>query len=158
MNRTHTWRLVAVLSVVAITAMACGKDDNNASSTTAGGSSSTTTGSFINPKEDCKDYKPTQGISDGTITVGTVRPAEGPYAIYDTVTKGIEKYFDVGQREGRREGRRRQDLQAEPRQGGRRLRPGPHARPWSRSSWSRTASSPWSVRSAPRPRSPSGST
>jgi branched-chain amino acid transport system substrate-binding protein len=92
MNRTHTWRLVAVLSVVAIAAMACGKNNDNASTTTAAGSSSSG-GSFINPKEDCKDYKPTQGISNGTITVGTVRPAEGPYAIYDTVTKGIEKYF-----------------------------------------------------------------
>jgi branched-chain amino acid transport system substrate-binding protein len=95
MRRTQTWRLVAVLSALAITAMACGKDDNNnsASSSNSGGSSSSSSSAFINPKEDCKDYKPTQGISNGTITVGTVRPAEGPYAIYDTVTTGIEKYF-----------------------------------------------------------------
>ena len=93
MNRTHSWRLVAVLSVVAFAAMACGKNNDNASSTTTTGSSSAGTTSFINPKDDCRDYKPTQGISNGTITVGTVRPAEGPYAIYDTVTKGIDKYF-----------------------------------------------------------------
>jgi branched-chain amino acid transport system substrate-binding protein len=73
--------------------MACGKNDDKASTTTAAGSSSTASSSFINPKEDCKDYKPTQGISNGTITIGTVRPAEGPYAIYDTVTTGLEKYF-----------------------------------------------------------------
>jgi branched-chain amino acid transport system substrate-binding protein len=92
MNRT-TWRALAVLAVVALSAAACGKDDNKASSTTAAGGSSSSSGSFINPKDDCTDYKPTQGINGNTITVGTVRPTSGPYAIYDTVTKGIEKYF-----------------------------------------------------------------
>ena len=37
-----------------------------------------------------------------------MRPASGPYAIYDR-HQGVETYFDVGQRQGWRQGRRRQD-------------------------------------------------
>ena len=33
------------------------------------------------------------GISGDTIKIGTIRPASGPYAIYDQVTAGMEAYF-----------------------------------------------------------------
>ena len=62
--------------------------------------SGTQTKAFIDPKADCSDYKPTAGIDGDTITIGTVRPASGPYSIYDTVTKGIEKYFAAANAKG----------------------------------------------------------
>ena len=96
MTRNSWWRfVVAALLPLTIVAASCGKD------TTSTGDSSTTTAkaaaaaAFIDPTKDCKGtYEPTKGITGSEILVGTVRPTSGPYAIYDTVTKGIEKYFD----------------------------------------------------------------
>jgi len=91
--------LVACLSLVSVS---CGRDD------TADGGDTTTptnadgggTKAFIDPAKDCPDYQGTKGISGDTITLGTVRPASGPYAIYDTVTKGIEAYFKAANSKG----------------------------------------------------------
>ena len=95
MGTTRTWRGFAVLLTVALASVACGRDNTSSSTTTAKPSSSTaTTKAFIDPTKDCTDYKPTQGITGDTIKIGTVRPASGPYSIYDTVTKGIEKFFE----------------------------------------------------------------
>jgi len=96
--------LVALLACLAFVAASCGRDDE----ADGGGDGGTDTTApvdgeskpFINPDEDCADYQGTAGISGDTITVGTVRPASGPYAIYDTVTKGIEAYFKAANAKG----------------------------------------------------------
>ncbi len=95
MKRTN-WRWLAGLLALSLVAAGCGRDDDNADDgdgivTTAKGEAA----GFIDPAADCEDYQPTAGITGDTILVGTVRPAEGPYVIYDTVTKGVEKYFDA---------------------------------------------------------------
>lgn len=97
--------LVALLACLAFVTTACGREDEadgggggDDTDTTApdGGKSA----AFINPEEDCADYQGTAGISGDTITIGTVRPASGPYAIYDTVTKGIEAFFKAANAKG----------------------------------------------------------
>ena len=93
---SSTWKRLAALGcAVAITASACGgRDDESDSTTTAkdGGSESGESAAFINPEVDCDDYQGTQGITGDTIKIGTIRPADGPYAIYDQVTSGLEAY------------------------------------------------------------------
>lgn len=101
MRSTMTLRLLTAVVSLALVSAACGRDDQTATD----GDGPTTTapaadGAFINPDEDCPDYQPTAGISGDTITVGTVRPASGPYSIYDTVTKGIEKFFEAANAKG----------------------------------------------------------
>ncbi len=94
MSSRSTFRVLAVLSCVALTAAACSRSSSTSSTTTAGkGATGTNTKAFINPTTDCTNYKGTQGISGNTITIGTVYPASGPYAIYAPVTTGIQKYF-----------------------------------------------------------------
>ncbi|HKY13566.1 MAG TPA: ABC transporter substrate-binding protein [Microthrixaceae bacterium] len=102
MNRSRTWRAVAVILALSLAAAGCGRDDDDSgdSDDSSTDDTSASSASFIDPAEDCEDYQPTQGISGDTITVGTVRPAQGPYAIYDTVTKGVEKFFDAANAKG----------------------------------------------------------
>lgn len=86
------WRSVAVLIVLAVTAVACGDDKEPAKS----GSSTpdaATPGAFIDPEKDCTGYKPTQGITGDTIKVGTVTPLTGNFNIYAKLTTGIQTYF-----------------------------------------------------------------
>jgi len=90
-------RLGAALVIsLSLVAAACGRDDET---TTDGGNSSETTAPgaapFIDPAKDCLEgYEPTKGVNGTEILVGTVRPTTGPARIYDTVTKGLEKYFE----------------------------------------------------------------
>ena len=94
MTRTRSWRSVAALLCLTIVASSCSKSDDKATTTTTSPSGSASTAAFIDPTKDCKNgYEPTQGITGNEILVGTVRPTSGPYAIYNTVTTGIEKYF-----------------------------------------------------------------
>lgn len=101
MRSTTTFRVLAAAMTLALLGASCGRDDDQA---TDGDGTATTAapsdGAFINPDEDCTDYQATAGISGDTITIGTVRPASGPYSIYDTVTKGIEKYFEAANAKG----------------------------------------------------------
>jgi branched-chain amino acid transport system substrate-binding protein len=101
MNRTTLKRTFAVMLAAGVLAAGCSRTDSTSTgsptgtgatggSTPAGGSAS---GPFIDPAADCKDYKGTAGISGDTIKIGTIRPASGPYAIYDQVTAGMEAYF-----------------------------------------------------------------
>jgi branched-chain amino acid transport system substrate-binding protein len=87
---------------VALAAVACGRSNASSSTTTAGGGQTpaTNTKAFINPATDCTNYKGTEGISGNTITIGTVSPASGPYAIYLPVTTGIQKYFAAANAKG----------------------------------------------------------
>lgn len=97
MTRTRWWRLVAALLCLSIIAASCGKDDKTSTgtTTTVKNGAPAAKANFIDPAKDCKGtYQPTKGVTGSEILVGTVRPTSGPYAIYDTVTKGIEKYFD----------------------------------------------------------------
>ena len=95
-NHSGLRRLLALFAVLALAATACGRDDDSSDGDDSGSDSGSSgeTAAFINPDVDCDDYKPTQGVENGEILVGTVRPAQGPYAIYDTITKGLEAYFD----------------------------------------------------------------
>lgn len=93
---TTVKRLSVVLIALTLVAAACGGRDDDSSSSDNGGSDSSgesASGAFINPDKDCTDYKGTQGITGDTIKIGTIRPAAGPYAIYDQVTAGMEAYF-----------------------------------------------------------------
>src|SRR4051794_11009912 len=101
MTRTRPLRLAAVAAALAMLVAACGRDDNKSEGTTttaASGSGKTT--AFIDPAQDCKDYQGTKGINGDTIKIGTVRPASGPYSIYDTVTKGLEAYVGAVNADG----------------------------------------------------------
>ena len=85
-------RLAALATTSALLLTGCGRDDKSSdsgSTTTAAGGSSK---AFIDPAKDCTAYEGTKGITGDTIKIGTVRPASGSYAIYDTVTKGLDAY------------------------------------------------------------------
>jgi branched-chain amino acid transport system substrate-binding protein len=107
MTSSKTIRALAVLSCFAFIAVGCGRDDESGDGGGGGDDTETTAApdgaknaAFIDPAADCTDYQPTAGIEGDTITIGTVRPASGPYSIYDTVTKGIEKYFAAANAKG----------------------------------------------------------
>ena len=97
MKHTPAWRLVALGSILTMGLAACGRNDSS-SDGGSGDDSQTTTGesadgAFIDPAADCDNYEGTKGIEGDTIKVGTVRPAQGPYQIYDTLTVGLDAYF-----------------------------------------------------------------
>ncbi|MGI9577963.1 MAG: ABC transporter substrate-binding protein [Microthrixaceae bacterium] len=98
-----TWkRLAAVAFATVLVASACGRDDDSDSSSddsngdsngdTNGDGSSEESGAFIDPSIDCADYQPTAGIDGETIKIGTIRPADGPFAIFDQITTGLEAW------------------------------------------------------------------
>lgn len=100
----HLWKVTAAaLIAVSLALTGCGNDE-----TSKGGDDSKTDentggdagGDFINPDEDCDDYQGTQGIEGDTIKLGTIRPAQGNYAIYDQLTQGIEAYFKAANADG----------------------------------------------------------
>jgi branched-chain amino acid transport system substrate-binding protein len=90
-------RLAAVLFATALVAAACGRDDSSSSSDDDSGSDSEDSSAeeasaFIDPSIDCADYQPTAGIEGDTIKIGTIRPADGPFAIFDQITTGLEAW------------------------------------------------------------------
>ena len=99
-------RLAALLAVMTLVAAACGRDDSSSSSDDSGSSDTTdsggdeASGAFIDPSIDCADYEGTAGIDGDTIKIGTIRPADGPYAIYDQVTTGLEAWVTSVNSEG----------------------------------------------------------
>lgn len=109
----HRWKVAAAgLLAVSMAMTGCSSRDNSSSGGDKGGASNTTaggdkgdetaSGAFINPDEDCSDYKGTQGVDGDTIKVGTIRPAPGTpnYGIYDNVTRGMEAYFTAANARG----------------------------------------------------------
>ncbi len=60
----------------------------------SGDSSSEESGAFIDPSIDCADYQGTAGIEGDTIKIGTIRPADGQFAIFDQITTGLEAWAD----------------------------------------------------------------
>ncbi|MCZ7629079.1 MAG: ABC transporter substrate-binding protein [Microthrixaceae bacterium] len=92
----HYWkRLTAVLAVTLLVAAACGRDDDSGSGSEGDGGDSggeDASGDFIDPDLDCASYDGTAGIEGDTIKIGTISPADGPYAIYDNVTKGLQAW------------------------------------------------------------------
>lgn len=99
-----SWKRLAPLAVaLALVAAACGGRNESSSSTTAasgGGGGGDAAAAFIDPAKDCANYLGTQGITGNTIKVGTIRPASGPYAIYDQVTTGLDAYFKAQNAKG----------------------------------------------------------
>ena len=99
-------RLAALLAVMTLVAAACGRDDSSSSSDDSGSSDTSdsggdeASGAFIDPSIDCADYEGTAGIDGDTIKIGTIRPADGPYAIYDQVTTGLEAWVTSVNSEG----------------------------------------------------------
>lgn len=106
----HLWKVtLAALLAVSMLLAGCSSDDDsstggdttdtdNGADTDDGGDEAA--GPFIVPEEDCDDYQGTQGIEGDTIKLGTIRPAQGNYAIYDQLTQGIEAYFNAANKEG----------------------------------------------------------
>ncbi len=97
-------RLIAVLAVTMLVAAACGRDDDSDSGSNGNGGESDNgeeaSGAFIDPEVDCTDYQGTAGVEGDTIKIGTISPADGPYAIYDNVTKGLEAWVTSVNSEG----------------------------------------------------------
>jgi len=108
MHRPLTVRLAALLAATTLVVTACGRDDGTDSATTDDTTETTTAddgsggeaAAFINPDEDCDDYQGTAGIEGTTIKIGTVRPAAGPYAIYDKVTAGLDAFVTATNNKG----------------------------------------------------------
>jgi len=101
MNRTKLLRGTALVLCLTLVAAGCGRSDSSSSTSTTAKGGGATTAAFIDPAKDCKGtYQATKGINGNEILVGTVRPTSGPYAIYDTVTKGVEKYFEAQNAKG----------------------------------------------------------
>lgn len=102
--RMTSWKMgAALLLALALTGAACSSrsdSSSDGSDTTVDGAGSGDSVAFINPDEDCTDYKGTQGVDGDTIKVGTIRPESGPYAIYDNVTQGMEAYFNAANASG----------------------------------------------------------
>ncbi len=100
MTGTSRRPAVAMALVFALAVAGCSTSTNTASSGSSGSSGgggstpgASGGGAFIKPDEDCKNYKGTAGVSGNTIKIGTIRPAQGNYAIYDQVTAGVDAYF-----------------------------------------------------------------
>jgi branched-chain amino acid transport system substrate-binding protein len=95
-------RVLALAAAVAMLAAGCRSSAKTAPTTTGGTSTSSGAkpGPFIDTKALNCPNTGTTGINGDTITVGTVRPTTGPYSIYNTVTTGIEKYFDFVNSQG----------------------------------------------------------
>lgn len=92
----------AIAMALALVAAACGGDDE-ATDTTAAPDGGDTSGEelFIDPEFDCaEDYNGTQGIEGDTIKIGTIRPSEGPFVIFDQVTAGLEAYVNAANEAG----------------------------------------------------------
>ena len=90
------WKGLAALGcALVLIGSACGRDDgDDSSSDSDNGDSSSEEGAFINPSEDCDTYDGTAGVDGDTIKIGTIRPADGPYAIYDQVTSGLDAWVE----------------------------------------------------------------
>lgn len=109
MHRSLLVRLAALLAATSLVVTACGRDD---SADTGGGTETTQdagggegegegeAAAFINPDEDCDAYEGTTGVEGDTIKIGTVRPAAGPYAIYDKVTSGLDAFVQATNAKG----------------------------------------------------------
>ena len=98
---SHRWKLLTAIVVgLALAVTACGGRDEEGSDdtteTTAADSDGDTTEevAFIDPEVDCDTYEGTKGVEGDTIKIGTIRPADGPYAIYDQVTTGLQAFVD----------------------------------------------------------------
>ncbi len=90
------WKtLIALAAAMVLVAAACSRDDSSSDdsgSDSGGDSTEEASGAFIDPSIDCADYQGTAGIEGDTIKIGTIRPADGPYAIYDQITTGLEAW------------------------------------------------------------------
>jgi branched-chain amino acid transport system substrate-binding protein len=97
----NRWKLLTAVGLgVALTFTACGGRDeggdgsDDTTETTAGSGGTTEEAGFIDPEIDCDTYEGTKGVEGDTIKIGTIRPADGPYAIYDQVTTGLQAFVD----------------------------------------------------------------
>lgn len=105
----HFWKVtLAAMLAVSMALTGCSSDDETANggddpktdTDTGDNGGDETAGPFIVPEEDCEDYQGTQGIEGDTIKLGTIRPAQGNYAIYDQLTQGMEAFFKAANAEG----------------------------------------------------------
>lgn len=99
--------LGAIGMALALVATACGGDDDATDDAAPGdeveanGDGVTDDGPFIDPEFDCDaDWDGTAGIDGDTIKIGTIRPSEGPFAIFDQVTQGLEAYVNAANERG----------------------------------------------------------
>ena len=104
-RRVLATRLTALVIAGTLVAAGCGREEDDAAedkpstaTETSGADGATDEGdapaAFINPDDDCTNYEGTKGITGDTIKIGTVRPATGPYSIFDKVTSGLQGWVD----------------------------------------------------------------
>lgn len=104
-SRVLATRLTALVIAGTLVAAGCGREEDDAAedkpstaTETSGADGATDEGdapaAFINPDDDCTNYEGTKGITGDTIKIGTVRPATGPYSIFDKVTSGLQGWVD----------------------------------------------------------------
>lgn len=105
---SHMKKLLSFAAAMALVLSACGSSDDGSDGGDNGGGGDgdemAADGAFVDPEIDCTEgtieYDPTAGVEGNVIKVGTVRPAAGPYAIYDRVTNGVEAYFEAVNNDG----------------------------------------------------------
>lgn len=104
MKRSPMIRVMSIAACLALVMTACGRDDDtsgsNSDSSTDDSSGQTGGEQSLINIDDCTDYQPTAGIDGETITIGTVRPATGSFAIFDKLVVGLQAWVDYTNGQG----------------------------------------------------------
>jgi ABC-type branched-subunit amino acid transport system substrate-binding protein len=94
------WILLAAVAMLALVAVACGKEEEKEATPPAGTAAATTPGATPQAGD-------TTGVTDTQILIGTHQPLTGPAAAYAHVSKGMAAYFDyINDTEGGVNGRK----------------------------------------------------
>ncbi|WP_208029580.1 ABC transporter substrate-binding protein [Rhabdothermincola sediminis] len=85
----------ALVLVLALVAAACngGRDEGQTPTTGPSGTAGEQEGAFTIDTANCESYKPTQGITEDSITFGSSFPQSGLYAAFAKISVGYEAYF-----------------------------------------------------------------
>ena len=85
--------VVALFTVAALVAVACGGSRKDSTPTSAGSGSTTGTAKVIDPSA-CPAGTDTVGVTGDTITIGTSLPESGLYQAFTAILKGEKSYFE----------------------------------------------------------------
>ena len=81
------WILLAAVAMLALVAVACGKEEEKEATPPAGTAAAKTPGATPQAGD-------TTGVTDTQILIGTHQPLTGPAAAYAQISKGMTAYFD----------------------------------------------------------------